>query len=294
MEESKLSTFLSDTTEKVFGAKLNYRLRYLHQRGHLPNLNNPKDLSEILLSQLTDDECCKHFAPYIDKVLMRDYVRAKGLERILLKHYGVWNSPEEIPFDELPEKFVLKSNNGCGNHVICYDKSQLDRRKAIQTLHNAIEYGLHGVEPHYHHIVPKVYAEELIETPDKLMPTDYKFSCVGGEIMDVFVATERSTSTKYCTLDLNWNTLPYTKKEYMPKVIPAKPSMLSEMAKIAKVLSADFDFVRVDLYEYHNQVYISELTFFPWGALLYSYTDEAIKLYGQKWHDSHNKKIDSK
>lgn len=290
MKESKLSTFLSKTTEKVFGATFNYRLRYFHQRGHFPNLKCPQDMSEILLSELTSDEKCEFYAPFIDKVLMRDYVKEKGLERVLLKHYGVWDTPEEIPFDNLPDKFVLKSNNGCGNHVICYDKSKLVKAQAIQTLHNAIEYGLHGVEPHYHHIVPKVFAEELIETPDKLMPTDYKFTCVGGEIMDVFVATERSTNTKYCTLDLEWNTLPYTKENFLPKVKPVKPSLLKDMAEIARILSEDFDFVRVDLYEYHNQVYISELTFFPWGALLYSYTDDAIKQYGEKWHASKDKK----
>lgn len=101
--------------------------------------------------------------------------------------------------------------------------------------------------------------------------------------MDVFVATERSTSTRYCTLDLNWNYLPYTKKEYMPASKPERPKKLDEMVEIAKILSKDFKFVRVDLYEYQDHVYFSELTFYPWGAMMYSYTDEAIKLYGENY-----------
>jgi len=290
METKKSSEFLNKWSHVLLGSEFNYRLRYYHQRGHFPNLNHPKDMSEILISQMFNSSICKLYAQYVDKLAIRDYVKAKGLENILLTHYGVWNTPEEIPFDELPNKFVLKSNNGCGNHVICYDKTKLDQAKAINTLHHAIENGKNNVEPHYHHIVPKVYAEELIETSDGSFPVDYKFTCVGGDVMDVFVATDRATSTKYITLDLDWKPLPYTKKEYLPKEIPTRPCHLDDMAKIARILSKDFGFVRVDLYEYRDQPYISELTFFPWGGLLYSYTDEAIRFYGKKWHECNDRK----
>ena len=53
------------------------------------------------------------------------------------------------------------------------------------------------------------------------------------------------------------------------------------MIEIAKILSADFDFVRVDLYEHNDKVYFGELTFSPWGGIMYSYTDDAIKEYGR-------------
>lgn len=285
MKESKLSVFLSATTGRLFGAKFNYRLRYFHQRKHFPNLNAPNDMSEIMISEMFNPEKCREYSKYVDKLGLRDYVREKGLEHILLKHYGVWDTPEEIPFDELPQKFVLKSNNGSGYHVICRDKDKLDRSEAIKTLHKAIDNGLHGVEPHYHYIKPKVYAEELIETPDGSLPVDYKFTCVGGEIMDVFVATERAVNAKYCTLDLDWKMLPYTKKEFLPQELPEKPKHLDKLVDVAKQLCADFGFVRVDLYEYRDQPYISELTFFPWGALFYSYNDDSIKLYGKKWNE---------
>ena len=289
MEENKVGNFLGKWTEKILGPKWNYRLRYYHQRGHFPNLKHPQDMSEILINLMFDEDECKKLTPYVDKLKVRDYVTEKGLGNILLKHFGVWDKPEDVPFDELPNKFVLKSNNGTGNHVICPDKTKLDRSKAIETLNYAIEFGKHHVEAHYTYIEPKVFAEELIETPDGELPIDYKFTCIGGEIMDVFVATERAYGTKYCTLDLDWNQLPYTKPEYMPKSIPPKPKHLKEMVEVAKILSKDFGLVRVDLYEYRDQPYISELTFFPWGALLYSYTDEAIKLYGKKWHQATGK-----
>lgn len=289
MEENKFNSALGKIAQSLLGAKMNYKLRYYHQRGHWPNLKHPCDMSEILISKMFDEPECRRLSEYVDKVAMRDYVKSKGLENILLKHYGVWDKPEDIPFDELPEHFILKSNNGCGHHVICRDKSKFDKEKAIETLHLAIKSGQENVERHYRYIEPKVFAEELIETSDGDLPVDYKFTCVGGEIMDVFVATERATGTKYSTLDLDWNVLPYIKDVWLPKAIPAKPKDISALAEVAKILCKDFDFVRVDLYEYRGQPYISELTFFPWGGFLYGYTNEAIKKYGEKWHEAMGK-----
>lgn len=285
MKAKKSSIIMSEFVHKVFGSRLNYKLRYFHQRKKWPNLSNPTDLSEYLISRLFQPQYCEYISKYVDKVKVREYVKSKGLECILLKHYGKWDRPEDIDFENLPDKFVLKANNGCGNHVICRDKTRLDTKFAIDTLNNSIEEGKKHVEPHYHFIEPKVFCEELIDTGSDALPTDYKFTCINGEILDIFVATERETNAKYCTLDLQWNPLPYTKSEYLPKNLPNPPEHLDELVRVAKALSADFEFVRVDLYEYKGQPFFSELTFFPWGALLYSYTDEAIKLYGKKLHN---------
>ncbi len=283
MQTSKLHVFLSRMTGKLLGGKTNYRLRFYKLRKRWPDLKHPKDISEILIASLFSPECSK-YADLVDKVRVRDYIVSKGLSETLLKHYGVWERPEDIDFDSLPEKFILKANNGSGGHVICKDKNSLDRQQAIAKLNANIKEGQNEIEPHYRYIKPLVFCEELIDTGTDEWPTDYKFTCINGEIVDVFVATERSTSTKYCTLDLNWEYLPYTKKEYLPENKPPRPNKLDEMIKIANILSKDFKFVRVDLYEYNNHVYFSELTFYPWGAMMYSYTEEAIKLYGEKYY----------
>ena len=257
MEVKQSSLILSKWTSNLLGAKMNYRLRYFHQRGHFPNLKTPKDLSEILIKQMFDPFICANYAPFIDKLTVRDYLRQKGLGSCLLKHYGVWNRPEDV--------------------------SKLNQIEAVCELHRAVESGISHIEPHYHCITPRLFAEELIETEDGGLPVDYKFTCINGEIMDIFVATDRDSNTHYCTLDTNWAPLPYTKKNYLPKQLPSRPSHLDNLIEVAHILSKDFHFVRVDLYEYHDRPFFSELTFFPWGGLLYSYTDEAIRLYGEKW-----------
>lgn len=282
METNRFHVLLSKVSGLVLGGKNTYRLRYYRQRKRWPNLKHPKDISEILIASMFSPEAAS-YADLVDKVRVRDYIRQKGLSDILLKHYGEWENPEDIDFDSLPDKFILKANNGSGGHVICKDKVEFDKQKAIEKLKANLKEGQEEIEPHYRYIKPLVFCEELIDTGTDEFPTDYKFTCINGEIADVFVATERRTSARYSTLDLNWEPLPYTKKEYLPKYIPPRPAKFEEMIDIAKKLSKDFKFVRVDLYEYNNHVYFSELTFYPWGSMMYSYTDEAIKLYGEKY-----------
>lgn len=287
METSKSSYLMSSWSSKLLGAKFSYKLRYYHQRKRWPNLRHPEDISEILISSLFSNECLQ-YVPYVDKVLVRDYIAKKGFASILLKHYGVWENPEDIDFTILPEKFILKSNNGCGHHVICKDKSKLDINQTVEILKNNLLAGKESKEPHYRSIKPLVFCEELIDTGSDEWPTDYKFTCINGDICDIFVATDRSVSTHYCTLNKDWEYLPYTKQEYLPQNKPQKPEKLDQMIEIAKTIAKDFKFVRVDLYEHQGKVFFSELTFYPWGALMYSYTDEAIKMYGDKYNGKNN------
>jgi hypothetical protein len=202
-----------------------------------------------------------------------------------VEHYRTWDTPDDITLDNLPDKFILKPNNGSGGHVYCRDKDSFDLDKAKKTLKAALamakEYYL---EPHYLKIEPKVYAEELLDLGEGKVLTDYKFHCINGEIVDVFLAGENAKGErKYATVDLNWNVLPYTKESYLLKPLPSKPKCLNEMVEYAKVLSNDFKFVRVDFYEFEGKVYFSELTFSPWGGYMYSYTEEALEILGKKF-----------
>ena len=264
---------------------------YRVNRGKWPNFKHPRDLSELILSAMNSKEFTK-YAIYADKWAVREYIERKGLGDILLDVYGAWTKAEDINFDMLPEKFALKPNNGSGGHFFCKDKSKIDIPSVRKQMNQSIILDRPGYhfEPHYGKIKPMIYAEELIDTGTDAWPTDYKFTCVNGVIGDVFVCCERETgSTKYITLDTEWNILPYTKKEYMPNFNPEKPKHLDRMIEIAKILSSDFDIVRVDLYEYKNKVYFSELTFSPWGGYMYSYNQEGLNKLGELYYNTINR-----
>ena len=281
MNYLKIKQKLSDLAVLLLGRRLSYSLRYFHNRGRWPNLKDPKDLSEILISRILSNDFEK-YACYADKREVRKYIIKKGLEDHLLRHYFYWEDVSEISVDVLPEKFVLKASNGAGgkNIFICRDKKLFDLENAKQQLSKVLKKK-YKYEKQYNVFRPCVICEELIETFDDSMPTDYKFTCIHGQPVDIFIGTEREKGVKFCTRNLDWSVLDYTKPTFLPKDEPQKPKKLNDMIKIAKILSSDFDFVRVDLYEYKDNVYFGELTFSPWGGIMYSYTDEAIKEYGR-------------
>lgn len=282
---NQLNSKVADIVANVFGQRLNYTLRYYCHRHRLPRLRHPQDLSERILSSMLSKDFLR-FAEYADKVKVRDYIAKKGLSHILLKHFGNWSDASNIDFETLPEKFILKANNGSGGHVICTNKKKFDCHWAIAKMNATLKEVRHlrNTEPHYCAIEPKILCEELLGDGITL-PVDYKFHCINGRIVDIFVVCEREDGAKYCTLNTNWEILPSTLPEYMPKTVPPKPENLEEMIKYAEILSSDFKFVRVDLYDYKSKVYFGELTFSPWGGILNSYTTEALEWMGSIFED---------
>lgn len=280
-----LNAKFADIIANILGQRVNYTIRYYSHRHRFPNFKHPKDLSERILASMLSRDFLK-YADYADKVKVRDYVKSKGLENILLKQYGAWERPEDIPFDTLPDKFILKANNGSGGHVICTDKSKLNIPETIEMMNKTLKGASHlrNTEPHYLAIKPMILAEELMGD-GSILPIDYKFHCIKGKIADAFIVCEREEGAKYCTLDKDWNPLPYTLPEYEPQQIPPKPEHLKELVEIAEILSSDFEFVRVDLYDFEGKVYFGELTFSPWGGVMNSYTTEAIDLLGKKFEE---------
>lgn len=275
-----ITTIITDVSNTILGHKTTAKLKYFHQRGRWPNLNKPSNLAEYLLAQRFQPTFDR-YAPYADKVLVRDYVTNCGLAHTLLRHYGVWDKPEDINFDDLPNEFILKVNNGCGGHVICRDKAKINIQSTIQTLNRGIKNGSRSDERHYRAIKPKVFCEELIKTDDNTLPTDYKILCINGKPDHILVVTGRGHHLSKYILNFNWEHLPYY-RIHIPDDLPPKPSQLNNMIKYAKILAHGFDCVRVDFYEVDNKIYFGELTFSPAGGYLHSYTTDALEILGQK------------
>ena len=270
-----------------WGMVLWHTYEYRLIRKHFPNFRHPRDFSEILLSSMHKKDFL-HYSKYADKVLVRDYIKEKGLDHILLGFYGSWGKAEDIDFSKLPEKFALKPNNGSGGHFFCHDKSKLDISALIPRMNKSLDISgnAYAFERHYGAIKPQIYCEELMDTGTGKNPIDYKFTCIKGKIVDIFIAEEGPDGKrKYATVDTNWNYLDHTKKEFLLSPIPPKPKRLAEMLNYAEILSADFDIVRVDLYEFNDKVYFGELTFTPWGGMMYSYTDEALVSMGKMYYE---------
>lgn len=273
MNKAQIADFIYKINKKLY-----YQLRYLYTRHKLANFNKPSNLSEYLLSEMLKPSF-KQFAPYADKVQVREYVKSKGLEHILPECYGVWSNADGINFDELPNKFALKTNHGCGNHIICRDKNKLNITEATSQLNDTLSNVFSIREPHYQYIPPKVFAEEFIDDGTGRAPIDYKFMCINGEPLCILICTDREDGgklPKLSTYSILWEPLDWIKENRANKV-HTKPENLEEMVKVAKVLSKDFAFVRVDLYNCNSRgVIFGELTFTPASGLMGYFTTEAL------------------
>ena len=188
---------------------------------------------------------------------------------VLVKLYGVYDSIDDVKFEELPDKFALKMNNGSGCNILCSDKSKLDIPSIKKQFRREFKrnYYYTYCEWGYKNIVPKVICEELIETQDNKPPKDYKIFCFNGEPEYIFVASDRiNHKTKFDFYTKEWKWIPV--KNHYPNAgdVLTKPDALDSMLDIARRLSKPFPQVRVDLYYENGQIYFGELTFYHFSG----------------------------
>lgn len=237
--------------------------------GRKLDLDNPQTFNEKLQwLKLYDHN--PEYTVMVDKYLVRDYIREKLGEEYLIPLIGVWDSPDEIDFDALPDKFVLKCNHNSGvGMYICKDKSKMNVEKVKRELRRGLaqDYYLTGREWPYKNVPRKIICEKfMLDMPGATDFTDYKFFCFDGMVDCVMVCLERSSGdTKFYFFDKGWNLKRLNiRGRNAPEgfTIP-KPACMDEMFKIAAELSKGMPFTRVDLYQSNGQVYFGELTFFP-------------------------------
>lgn len=228
------------------------------------NLDNPETYDQkIQWLKVYDSTPLK--TRLTDKYLVRDWVKGKIGEKYLTKLLGVWDNFDDIDFDALPDKFVLKANHGCGFNFIVPDKSKMDKSDARYKFRTwlKINYAYRwGMEPQYRDIEPKIIAEEYLENDNRDL-YDYKIWCFGGEPKYIQFLSERNKGgLKMAFYDTEWNLMPFVYDHPRLDRIAEKPDNLDEMLDIAKTLSKDFCHVRVDLYRLNDgTIKFGEMTF---------------------------------
>lgn len=270
------------------------------------NMDNPKNLIEkIYWMELYADTSL--WSKCTDKYRMREYVQECGLEEYLPKNLGVWYNAEDISFDALPNEFILKTNNGCGDNYVVTNKIawggvQIDKiKKVFKHAMRLQRQGYSNAQLHYLNIKPCVIAEELLhqsEEEKQFSPSslvDYKVWCINGKVEAVLVVFERKSHNDYklSMFDSDWNnisakTLKPEKHCYSGLDIP-KPKCLDNMIQIAQQLAKPFVEVRVDFYNIDDKPILGELTFSTGYGY---YTDEYYEYLGQKIDLSKVKKSD--
>ncbi len=218
------------------------------------------------------------------RVTVRDYVKECGYEDILIPIYGVFDKFDDIDFDKLPDKFVMKCSHACAFNYICLDKKEINYAELKGKFDKwlKIDYGKKIVEPHYSRIKPQIIIEQWIGD----FPTEYKIHVFNGEAKYMYVVTGRTRDIRYNNYYIDWTPFDgaqfngWKKTDYELSI----PDNFSDMVKIAEKLAKPYPLVRVDLYDINGKIYFGEMTFTPAKGTLILDDDKADFEIGE-WLD---------
>ncbi len=249
------------------------RENFLRRVGYELNLDEPRSFNEKIMwmklyyQNPLITKCC-------DKYAVKDYVADVIGSQYAVPNIGRWEDPDDIDFDALPDRFVLKVNWSSGYNIICSDKSKLDIAKTRQMLKKWTKPDRNAYYQFFNwgfkHMKPVIYAEEYLEQVDEQV-YDYKFFVMNGKVRMMFIATDRKgiNQLTHDFFDRDFNLLPFTYGGIRyANPLPEKPQNYDKMVELAEKLAAPFPFCRVDFYETGPQIYLGEMTFYPGGGIL--------------------------
>ena len=262
--------------------------RYRRLHGKSLDVKNPQTFTEKLNCRMVfwNRGHDPIFTQLTDKYAARAYVASRVGERHLIKLLWHGEDARAIPFHTLPEEYVIKTNHACRQVMIV--KGPAERDAIISKVSGWLSknYYWGAREYQYYHIKPKVLIEECLRNEDGSMTLDYKFWCFRGTPEVIQLNNHSRGMNPF--YDTAWNLLDLHYREDAARPVVAKPANLEQMMSIASRLSADFDFVRVDLYSVNERIYFGELTFTPTAGTMKLRPERWDLELGKKWEMSLN------
>lgn len=257
-------------------------IKYYLRTGKRLNLRNPVTYTEKLQWLKLHDRR-PVYTTLVDKYEVKKFVAEKLGEEHVIPLLGVWDSAEDIPFDLLPNQFVLKCTHDSGGLQICRDKSSFDFNAAKKKIQDVLKVNYYWAsrEWPYKNVKPRVIAEQYMEDAETGETRDYKFFTFNGEPKVMYIATGRGSGETYGDFfDMDFNHLELDIDHRNAPVCPEKPDCFEEMKKAAAVLAKGTPQVRVDFYVINGQYYFGEMTFFHCGGFVNLKPDSWNKVFG--------------
>lgn len=263
----------------LFPRSIAHRIYYFIVTGKLLKLSGKMNFNDKV-HFMSIYEYGKYETDNSDKYKVRNFVKKKGLSDILVPIYNVYDNAEQIDFEKLPSKCVIKTNSGSGD-VIIYENNKYDIKKLKKQLNKNLKlnYAKVSLEYHYENINSKIICEHFLDDKKHNLPLDYKFFCFNGKPLYVGVYQNRDTQLKRTFYDMDWNKQDILKKDKGKDF--EKPKNFNKMIEIAKILSDKRKFVRVDLYNIDGKIYFGELTYSPSGGCYKCFTEKCLYEMGE-------------
>lgn len=204
-----------------------------------------------------------------DKYRVKEYLDEKSLRDREVPLLGVWEKTDDIPWEALPNSFVLKCNHGCAYNIVVRNKKLVNRAEIYTQLEEWLkeDFGRYNVEPHYSQIKKHfILCEEFLG--DKI--TDYKFFCFNGSPKFMYVSTDliHDREAEIGFFNLDGSKMPMKRDDYKDLESIRLPPLYDRMLSDAKRLCEGFEFVRVDFFVLPRGYYFAEMTFTPGGGMI--------------------------
>ena len=237
-----------------------------------------------------------------DKHAVREYVKEKGLEHILIPQLGFYNDAKDIPFSEYNDEVIIKCTSGSGENYFFAPQKNNDIKMIVKRMNYTLKQNpyWYSREWNYKNIDRKITVEKIIRDKNGKLPPDYKFMCFNGEpkllFLDIGLIDENNVYNHNYPrniYDMDFNLMPFIETRENYKGVIEKPENWKQMVEIAKTLSEPFPFCRVDLYNVDGKVYFGEITFYHGGGCNDIQPEEWDLKVGS-WIDINNPKIKKK
>jgi len=264
--------------------------KFKEKTGYDLDLKNPQSFNQKICWKKIHDR--NPLLPVVaDKYKVREYlIKILGMEeaeKLSIPLLYVTDNPETIPFDNLPDEYIIKANHGSGTNIIIEKNTPVDRQRIIMQCREWLSkpYGLFKHEWGYKNIQRRIIIEKLLRDEDGGLPKDFKFHMLNGTCLMIQINQGRFNDKKGRTLTLynpDWSKIDVF-WEYPPANQVKLPENFYAMRLLAETLSLPFDYVRVDLYSIEGKIYFGELTNYPTsGYALVKPTKFDFEL-GKKW-----------
>ena len=246
------------------------KIFYKKKIGKKLNLKNPQTFNEKMQWLKLNDRK-EIYTTMVDKYDVKKYVANIIGEEYIIPTIGVYDNFDNINFDELPNKFVIKCTHDSGGVVVCKDKStfniEIARKKINDCLKNNFYYL--GREWPYKNVKPRIIIEKFLEDEKNEDLIDYKIMCFNGKAQCSFLCLNRRSKEGLNVdfYDLNWNKMPFERHYKQSNIVMEKPENYDLMIELAEKLAKDIPEVRVDFYDIKGKVYFGELTFYPGSGM---------------------------
>ena len=261
-------------TASAISPDLLSELRYFRTFKKRINHKNPRTFAEKLILAMKSKEY-EELGDYADKVKVRDYVREIAGEEYLIPLIAVYESPDDVDYDSIPEGAYIKLNHGSGYNYIykASEKSEIEKKvrkafkKDFSTFQNERQY--------------KNIERRIIVMPDMKEGSEIFFEAslftINGRVE---IARVRGEDILF-DVDRDYKVPPYHMFGNVREPIPEFESF-HEVVELAEKLAAPFEFVRLDFMFFDYKPYFCELTFSPNAGRVKFVPDEYNYIIGDK------------